>query len=587
MLIRSIRTSIRLKHPSRLLILTSIWLAFFATTSVASGPRFAYATMSDGAKIALAIAFPEGAELGPPGKKWPAILTMSGYPPSVQPLDPKLFGSRYVMVSVSQRGAGASSGTFALFDRRIARDGYEVIENWIVKQTWSNGKVGVVGHSWSGLNGFQIASTNPPSLKAVTVSGLVDDGYRGILYPGGIRNSGFPISWLNSTLHEAGVFRSDEAAIEFRSPHDELVSVHQASRFPRDLLQEMLWKALQQPHDNSVWRQHSLVTYADGIRAPIHIAHAYQDEQTGPRGVILWEKIADDVPKRLVLTNGSHGAPAIARTDRQAWLDCWILRDGQGCQGDIVDPDRRVRVHFDTTRDGRRFKARPPLVSGDFPLPETQWTRYFLRRGAELSTEAPTARDEARYSYDVKVGVSDNEIERVSFSLPVDTTVAVAGPITLTLWASSTTLDTDFFVLLLDVDRNGNRVYLQRGLLRASFRALDEERSDWVTVSGRRELIRPYHPYRNPEPLRPRQPYQFQIEVFVVGHIFRQGHTLAVEISQPPLADPVVKTRQGGASYQYDSDQPPGTVTILSDSRHPSSILLPVLPHGAPTSSER
>ena len=71
-------------------------------------------------------------------------------------------------------------------------DGHEIIENWIVKQSWSNGKVALHGHSWGGLTGFMIAATNPPHLRAVSVSGLLDDVYRDIGRIGGIRNSGFP-----------------------------------------------------------------------------------------------------------------------------------------------------------------------------------------------------------------------------------------------------------------------------------------------------------------------------------------------------------------------------------------------------------
>ena len=43
--------------------------------------------------------------------------------------------------------------------------------------------------------GFWVAETHPLHLRAVAVSGLIDDLYRGITYPGGISNPGFPLVW--------------------------------------------------------------------------------------------------------------------------------------------------------------------------------------------------------------------------------------------------------------------------------------------------------------------------------------------------------------------------------------------------------
>ena len=68
-------------------------------------------------------------------------------------------------VRASVRGAGASGGTIRAISPRTGMDGHEIIENWIVKQPWSNGKVALHGHSWGGLTGFMIAATNPPHLQ--------------------------------------------------------------------------------------------------------------------------------------------------------------------------------------------------------------------------------------------------------------------------------------------------------------------------------------------------------------------------------------------------------------------------------------
>ena len=84
----------------------------------------------------------------------------------------------------SVRGTGCSSGEFDIFSTRSALDGREIIDGWIAQQPWSNGSVGLVGHSYGGITGTMIAETQPAHLVAISVSGLVDDLYRGHRVPG-------------------------------------------------------------------------------------------------------------------------------------------------------------------------------------------------------------------------------------------------------------------------------------------------------------------------------------------------------------------------------------------------------------------
>jgi len=141
-------------------------------------------------------------------------------------------------------------------------------------------------------------------------------------------------------------------------------------------------------------------------------------------------------------------------------------------------------------------------------------------------------------------------------------------------------------MLLSDLAPDGKMYGLQRGLLRASHRSIDPDRSDCVTAEGQKVLIRPHHPHDRPEPVTPHDAGEFQIEIPALGHVFRYGHKLAMTITRPPLADPIGVTKSGTPSYQYDSYPPAGTVTILHDAEHPSSLLLPVLPELPPLPSE-
>jgi hypothetical protein len=174
----------------------------------------------------------------------------------------------------------------------------------------------------------------------------------------------------------------------------------------------------------------------------------------------------------------------------------------------------------------------------------------------------------------------------VRYQLKFAEPTAICGPAVLTLWAQLTTVDTDFGVLVADQGPDGKLFGLQRGLLRASHRALDRQRSDYTEADGQRLLVRPHHPHDRVEPVTPGEPTEYQIEIFACGHVFRPGHQLALIITRPPADDPIGATRSGSPSYRYDSHPPPGKVTILHDAEHPSSVLLPVLPELPPLGAD-
>ena len=545
--------------------------------------EFVSATMSDDVEIALAVGYPRGFSRDS-DRKWPTIFSLHGYSSATLPANPANFGHRCVTVNMSIRGTGASGGKLSPWRPRSWQDGHEVIEEWIVKQPWSNGRVAIVGHSWPGLMGFMVATTNPPSLKAVCVSGLIEDFYRGIGWIGGIRNCGFPVDWLNNYYRPDGPFGSGEAARQNRRLDEAEYRNIVDSRPKRDLTEDYLWFSMHEPFDGPRIQQRSLRTHAPGIRAPILMMQTYQDEQTGPSGCWLWKHIPDDVPKRLILSNGAHNLTPGATPDLDAWFKHWLLEEGGSS---VADPQRRVQVYFETSlAEGRRgFASNQPIEAADFPLPDTDWTRLYLRSGNALSTE-PSETSESPDGYRVVHGPMTEENERIEYVLEIEESVAICGPVVLTLWAQTTTLDTDFFALIADRDPEGKLYGLQRGLLRASHRKVDNERSDYVAHDGQKLLIRPRHPHTKPEPVTPYKAHRYEIEIPTVGHVFRPGHKLVLRLSRPPLGDPIGVTRSRAPSYRYDSDPPPGIVRILHDAEHPSSLLLPVMPALPPVAEE-
>jgi uncharacterized protein len=546
-------------------LLATVLASFCAAVSArAATSTYAYATMSDGVKIALAITYPPDYDPSNPGARtYPAIFGMTGYTGS---MDLPASNKNYVEINVTHRGTGCSGGQFEPFSDRVAQDGYDLIENWIAKQLWSNGDVGVTGSSWGGLDAILVASTAPPHLKVVAASGLTDDFYRDISYPGGVGNAGFPLLW--GSQREAPV--TEQHAIEGRmqeeiTANDPTCAANIATRPPH-----VAFFAQSTAHefDDDYWRSHSLNARAPHIAAPTWIGHTWQDSGTGPSGAYLWERIADAVPKRLAVSNGDHGASSVDQADRTAWIDCWLLKHGQSCPGDLTDPSRRVRIYFETTGVKDTRKLNPPLVASDFPVPDAPWQKLFLRAGGALSTDAPGA-SEIPDSYSTSAVADSAAAFSRSFAAPT----TIAGPIAATVWVSTPAPDADVYVAVVDVDdATGNQQYLQRGVLRASHRALDEARSKRITsgeLAG--AYYRPYHldTAESLQPLIPNEPARLDIQVWPVAHLFRAGHRLRVEVRAVPASDFV------GQSYDYATLPAGADVSVLHDAAHPSSVLIP------------
>ena len=160
--------------------------------------------MSDGVTLSARVWFPK--ECGPV----PAILEYLPYRKRDGTVardagtHPYIAGCGYVCVRVDMRGCGESDGAFEdEYSPQELADGVEIV-NWLAVQDWCSGSVGMMGISWGGFNGLQIAALAPKPLKAVvSVCSTVDRYADDIHYKGGvmlIENLGWAataLSWFS------------------------------------------------------------------------------------------------------------------------------------------------------------------------------------------------------------------------------------------------------------------------------------------------------------------------------------------------------------------------------------------------------
>ena len=144
--------------------------------------------MADGTRLAARIWLPPGARAEPV----PAVLEYLPYRRRDGTLArdeityPWLAARGYAGVRVDIRGNGDSGGMMDdEYSEAELSDGEAVIA-WIAAQPWCNGAVGMIGISWGGFNGLQLAARAPAALKAAVAICFSDDRYADdIHYMGG------------------------------------------------------------------------------------------------------------------------------------------------------------------------------------------------------------------------------------------------------------------------------------------------------------------------------------------------------------------------------------------------------------------
>ena len=145
-------------------------------------------TLTDGVRLAARIWLPTNALTSPV----PAILEYlpyrkrDGTATRDALTHPFFAGHGYACIRVDMRGSGESDGLLEGEYLESEQDDALEIIDWLVRQPWCNGNVGMIGISWGGFNGLQVAYRQPDALKAVVTLCSTDDRYDDdIHYKGG------------------------------------------------------------------------------------------------------------------------------------------------------------------------------------------------------------------------------------------------------------------------------------------------------------------------------------------------------------------------------------------------------------------
>lgn len=542
-----------------------------------------YITMRDGVRIAIDVYRParDGKAVE---EKFPVVWVHTPYrrafinekgetvPTSDAMLLLPLIKHGYVIAIADTRGRGASFGARRGFqDRTEAQDAYEITE-WLAKQPWSTGAIGIAGCSYVGGTAYHAATTMPPHLRAV-VAGCTDFDKYGFVSRGGITAQFNTRPENPEQDFGQGVAPVDEdtdgslarAAIEEHKNSTPMAELWRGMRY-RDDVSPLLGVPF--------WKEASVATYAEQI------------ERSGV-ALFIWGNWLDEGSFDATLAFNN------LNNQRKLWMGSW----GHCQTGDFpmttellrffdrflknVDNgwDREPPIYFRTTNaePGKEWRS-----AERWPLPEARTHVLRLDGTAQpgvpglLTTKrkpkhaaadafvvdyAPKCADPANAYFMMWPCVIDKH--GLSYTTaPLARDAHLAGHAIADLWISASTPDTDIFVYLEDVAPNGEITIVTHGRLRASHRG--EQPAPYRNFMGL-----PYHSGERAaaQPLVPGEPARMRLDLLPTSTIIKAGHRLRVTIAG---ADP----RQRSRNVQFD---PPPTIRIWHDAKRSSSVSLPLI----------
>lgn len=482
----------------------------------------------------------------------------------------------YVVIRVDSRGAGMSPGFIDPFSARETRDYYACIE-WAGEQSWSSGKVGLLGVSYYAMNQWQVAALRPPHLAAICPFEGASDLYRDGTRHGGIMCT-FWTRWypLQVTNAQYGLGRNGRVSAVTGEPigGDVELSPEEMSRNRVDINRD----ELDHPLLDEYWAER-LPDLAQ-IEVPVLSCGNWGGQGLHLRGNV----------------EGYLGAGS-----SQKWLEMHGLEHWTEFYTDYgIDLQKRFFGHFLHGRDtgwneqpAISMRVRTPdgfvdWTADSWPLPDTTWTPFHLDLAAGRLAADPVATETT-----VEFDALTEQLDLTTEPFPAETTIV--GPITARIAASSSTEDLDLFLTVRLFREDDSEVLfvgavepnapVTQGWLRASHRKLDPARSEpWRPVYAHDELL----------PVVPGDVYELDVEIWptsiVIPAHYRLGLTISGHDFDHGLPDPLPQLygveQRGSSVYLHDDpeDRPAdlfgGRTTIHAGGAHDAVLVLPIVPNG-------
>jgi predicted acyl esterase len=234
----------------------------------------------------------------------------------------------------------------------------------------------------------------------------------------------------------------------------------------------------------------------------------------------------------------------------------------------------------------------------EWPLRVTNWTKFYLRGGGQLSTNPPeNGEDPQVFTSDPWANPTEgfHRADTIAKADPIPKaiyeterlkeSVEMTGPIALYWYASieSNSIQarswkgspvsgievfeplanyTDWYLKIRDIDVDGSERCMAEGWLKASHYELDESKS---------KAYSPYHPHTRSLPVEPDQVILYASDLRMTSNVFFAGHKIRLEIAAQDQVQAIWYHLPHMANVKH---------TIFNSKDYPSYLLLPVIPEG-------
>ena len=534
--------------------------------------------MRDGVSLSTLVLFPKKKQ-----EKYPVVLIRTPYKKErrIEKYS-YILDHEYVLVIQDVRGRFGSGGKFQPYINE-AKDGYDAVE-WIAKQTWCDGNIGMIGASYNGSVQYCAAAEQPPHLKTIIPSvGSADLFYDG-QYVKGVFRPG-RLMWcaiIEAIAPDEEIFSKNWEQLLNHSPVSDLDSIVIGKKL--DYYQE--WIA----HDSKddYWKQSIHRELLKNIKIPVFTQTGWFDTHLRSSALVYDELTkAGNQNVKMIIGPWGHtdqeskfyndefmgeAADDISLQDQYTrWFDYWLKGEHNG----IMD-EPLVQLYA--------INANKWYHSNTYPFPFTTGTKFYLSskgrpdlqtNHGELVAEpglviervdsftynpsmAPVYSMEMleRGGYDsTRKMLKDREDYLFFKTATLEDETTIIGPITARIYASTSAPDTDWFLILVALDEADQFVDLVSiGIFRAKFRS---------SLS-------------NPEFVHNEvAPYDFEMDPY--GIALSRGHKLGLIVTSSFGYPFLARNLNTGKNNQIETDYQVAKQKIYHTNEYRSYISIPVL----------
>ncbi len=554
----------------------------------------------DGVKLAADIYLPKT------DAKVPLIVYRTPYGKELMELNGKYWARRgYACAIQDCRGRFKSQGTWTPFMHE-AEDGHDTIE-WLAVQPWCNGKVGMIGGSYLGWVQWWAASQKPAHLVTIIPNVAPPDPHYNIPYEYGAFFLLGSIWWAQVLESEATAELSGAKMSELgESDYSKLLTTLPVIDLDKILMKKenRYWRDwISHPDNGKFWEKANFLEKLKNVDIPVfHQSGWFDGDGIGTKLNYLKMKSFGHANQKMIVGPWGHtdtatrgigdkdfgkdAAPDLQR-EYLRWFDFWLKGVKNG-----VDTEPLVRLFA--------MGSNKWLTGNTYPLEQTEFKKLLLKSGGKANTGKGDGRllwslpaDSAEFdafTYDpgdptpdprfyptrsqeeLKKTVISSEEEKkrreafhrettdkradilVYLTEPLEAPLTFCGPLSAVLYASSSAVDTDWFVTLSEEKADGEIFPLAHGKIRARYRNSLEK----------------------PEKLKPGEVVKYTLDLWHTGITIPKGNRLRVEVASA-LFPTFGRNLNTGGHNEMETRFVKADQKVFHSAKYPSHILLPVI----------